>query len=86
MYHSVLLKQPTHPAVLAPAFILQMDVLTLITFQTKQDLEASTGLRAQYFNQLICSVYFLGQTKIPGSFYPHRQVVNSSVKISGYQQ
>lgn len=28
-------KQPTHPAVLAPAFILQMGVLTLVKFQTK---------------------------------------------------
>lgn len=52
IYPSALLKQPTHPAVLAPTFILQMDVLTLVTFQTKQDLEATTGMGAQYF-QLI---------------------------------
>lgn len=52
IYPSALLKQPTHPAVLAPTFILPMDVLTLVTFQTKQDLEATTGMGAQYF-QLI---------------------------------
>lgn len=86
MYPSVLLKQPTYPAVLAPAFILQMGVLTLITSQTKQDLEATTGLGVQYFNQLIGSVFLLGQTKIPDFFHPHRQVVSGSVEISGYQQ
>lgn len=63
-----LLKQPTHPAVLAPTFILPMDVLTLVTFQTKQDLEATTGMGAQYFQLIDWQCLSFGTERVPTPF------------------
>jgi len=61
-------------------------MLTLITFRLKQGPEATTHMEADYFNQLIGSVFLFRETKTPDSSGPQRQVVNGPVEKSGNQQ